>query len=114
MYLTAKTTSQRPSTLLLIDDGWAAYQIDSAVVRFGVTIENLSHEREERGMGQQTRWVEKYTLPQLLDPDFRVPAPEPYVPVAEQQGAPDHATQRRNIQRLIGLRGVRVFRGKAA
>jgi hypothetical protein len=73
LYVTAKTTNARPSSLLGIDAEWVAYQFDSAVSFLGNTIESASMERKEVGMGQHKRLEQKYTMQQLLDPDFRLP-----------------------------------------
>lgn len=84
------------------------------MVRFGVAVENLLHEREERGMGEHKKWVEKYSLPQILDPDFRAPAPAPYVPLAQRRGEqPDNRAAIAQLRALAGIRGgVKQFQGK--
>lgn len=51
----------------------AAYQFDNAVLFAGLTIENASQEREECGPDNARQSRPKYTLAQLLDPDFRLP-----------------------------------------
>ena len=71
--MTAKTSQTRPSSLLGIDDEWLAYQLDSAVSFFGNVIEGASHEMEEVGRDDHKRLEPKYTMRQLLDPDFRLP-----------------------------------------
>jgi hypothetical protein len=76
LYLTAKTVSQRPSDLVGIADQWAAYQLDSTVTFFGTVIENAANERENIGSKTKPEWQQRYTMNQLLDPDFRLPAPK--------------------------------------
>jgi len=76
LYRTATATGQRPSDLLLIDDPWAAYQFDSAVVFLGNTVEAAAQETEWVGPKQDRRLEPKYTMSQLLDPDFRLPSPQ--------------------------------------
>lgn len=72
LYQTAKTWSQRPSDLLGVVDRWAALQFDNAVALFGLYLENALQEREQLGEGSNVRWVEKYTLSELLTPGFRL------------------------------------------
>ena len=73
LYLTAKGTSQRPSDLVCIADRWAALQFDNAVTMVGNAIENASMEREKVGGDDSAEWRRKYTMQQLLEPDFRLP-----------------------------------------
>ena len=73
LYLTAKATSQRPSQLVSIGDRWAALQLDNAVVMVGTAIENASQEQEKVGPEDKPRWETRYTMQQLLDPEFRLP-----------------------------------------
>jgi hypothetical protein len=58
----------------------AAYQFDSAVLFFGLTIKHARQEQEEYGPPSARQSRNKYTLEQLLDPDFRLP------PKAEHYG----------------------------
>lgn len=58
-----------------LQNDWAAYQFDHAVLFTGLTIENALHEREQVGSGKHVEYRPKYTLSQLLDPTFRLPAP---------------------------------------
>lgn len=74
LYRTAKATNSRPSDLLCVEDRLAAYLFDSAVVTFGTIIENAAQELEKRGTEKEPRWEAKYTMRQLLDPDFRLPS----------------------------------------
>jgi len=43
------------------------------VVTFGLIIENALQERDEVGEGQGRRSIPRYTLSQLLDPEFKLP-----------------------------------------
>ena len=52
------------------------YQLDSAVLHLGTVIENALQEREEVGIGKDKEWQNKYTLAQLLKPEFRLPYPD--------------------------------------
>lgn len=56
-------------------DELAAYEFDSAVNFFGITIENALQERDEVGTGKNARYEPRYTLDKLLDPAFRLPRP---------------------------------------
>lgn len=64
-----------------ITNSWAAYQFDNAVVYLGITIENALQERVETGTGKHKEYREKYTLPQLLHENFRLPRPVQQMPV---------------------------------
>lgn len=77
MRQTAKETFSRPSALLCISDPLAAYQFDAAVVMFGVIVENALQVEHNEGTQKEPRMVKTYTLPQLLDPTFRLPRPVP-------------------------------------
>ena len=66
-------TAARPSDIIGIDDPWAAYQFDNAIVLIGSAIENASQEMEKHGDEKSPKWRQKYTMKQLLDPDFRLP-----------------------------------------
>ena len=73
LYLTATKTATRPSELIGVADAWAAYQFDNAVVMVGLAIENASQEMQKMGSDDKPEWRPKYTMKQLLDPDFRLP-----------------------------------------
>jgi hypothetical protein len=73
MYQTAKATFQRPSDLAFITDRWAALQFDNAVTFFGLGIESALSKMENIGDDTKPKWVARYTLGQLLEPDFRLP-----------------------------------------
>lgn len=75
LYQTAEKLGQKPSSWLPTLDPLWALQLDQAVVYFGIVIENALAERVEVGSGNQKRSEAKYTLTQLLDPTFRLPAP---------------------------------------
>lgn len=57
-----------------IRDLWVAYQFDCAVCSVGIALENASQERINEGSDEEPKWVNKYTLKQLLDPAFRFEA----------------------------------------
>ena len=74
MYQTAKTFGQRPSQIAQIDgDPWLAYQFDSAVALVGGAIENAAQETVNVGTEKEPKWKPRYTMQQLLDPEFRLP-----------------------------------------
>lgn len=54
---------------------WAAYQFDQAVMYAGLTLEHASQEREEFGPENARESRDKYTMAQLLEPNFRLPQP---------------------------------------
>lgn len=59
------------------EDSLAAWMLDSAVTWFGTTIENALAERVKVGMGANIEYKPRYSLARLLDPNFRLPKPEP-------------------------------------
>ena len=59
--------------ILGIDDEWLAYQLDSAVVAVGSSLEAASQEMEKVGSEDKPEFRQKYTMQQLLDDDFRLP-----------------------------------------
>lgn len=65
-----------PSELVGLTDEWAAYQLDNAVNFFGITLENALAERDKVGTGANVEYRERYSLSQLLEPDFRLPRPQ--------------------------------------
>jgi len=99
LYLTAKTFGQRPSDLIGITDRWAALQFDNAVSLTGIVIENAAQEQHNVGSEKKPKWEPSYSLTQLLDDVFRLPAPE----------RPTLATNAREA--LLALPGVKVWRG---
>lgn len=99
LYSKAKLFSRLPSELLRLDDEWMAYQFDNAVATFGIAVENALMERENRGTDKQPKWDAKYTLSQLLDDSFRLPAP---AKVEKPQG----------LKGLMGMPGVKVLKAK--
>lgn len=44
------------------------------MVFVGLTIEGALNETEKVGTEERPEWKQKYTLAELLDPDFRLPA----------------------------------------
>lgn len=92
---------QRPSSLVRIDDDWAAYQFDSAVVFFGNTIESASQETEWIGSEKDKRLEPRYTMQQLLDADFRLPLPK-------TQGHEDGVAALKALTRKV--RGVKLHK----
>jgi len=103
LYRTATATGQRPSSLLQIDDAWAAYQFDSAVTFFGSAIEAAAQETIWMGAGDDKHLEPKYRMGQLLDEDFRLPNPEP----KERHGGDGVAA----LKALAGsVRGIRVHK----
>ena len=49
--------------------------LDSCVLTFGTIVENALLERDEIGSGQGKQYHNRYTLAQLLDPEFKLPRP---------------------------------------
>lgn len=84
LYQKCKTLGQRPSDELDVTNNWAAYQLNSAVVWLGITIENATAERINIGTDEKPEWRDKYTLVQLLEPDFRLPLDDVALPVGVQ------------------------------
>lgn len=72
--------------LLGVSDALAAYLLDACVVTFGLIIENALHERDNIGTQKEPKYEPRYTLPQLLDPAFRLPRPQPVVPKKQGDG----------------------------
>ncbi len=62
--------------MLDVVDRWAAYQVDAAVNLFGSVIDNAAQEMVNAGSGDAPKWKAKYTMRQLLDVKFRLPAPQ--------------------------------------
>lgn len=55
----------------------AAFLVDAAITACGITIDNALAERVNKGTPKEPKWEAKYTLHQILDPLFRLPAPLP-------------------------------------
>lgn len=68
---------RQPSDDLEETDTIAAYCLDKTVLTFGIVIENALQERDKVGMGKDAEYRDRYTLPQLLDPKFTLPRPQP-------------------------------------
>ena len=49
LYQLAKTTAQRPSGIVEIEDAWASYQFDQAVTFVGLYIEGKLAEMDDKG-----------------------------------------------------------------
>ena len=102
MYQTATATGQRPSSLVQIEDAWAAYQFDNAVVFLGNAIEGAAQETEWIGSEKDKHLEPKYTMAQLLDQDFRLPIPGT---------KPDQKDGLAALKSLAGnVRGVRMHK----
>jgi hypothetical protein len=74
-----------PSVDLEETDSIAAWCVDGTVLWFGLTIENALLERINRGTKEHPKMEPRYTLAQLLDPDFRLPRPLPQPKTSQQQ-----------------------------
>jgi hypothetical protein len=83
-----------------IQDRWAALQFDSAVAVVGSGIENALQEQYNAGSQKEPNWVRKYTIKQLLDPTFRLPAP----PTEKE-------SNQAMLDKLKTLKGVTVIKG---
>lgn len=46
------------------------------MVAFGIVVENALDERVQIGSGANAQWEPKYTLAQMMDPGFHLPAPK--------------------------------------
>lgn len=78
----ATKTATRPSQLVQIEnDPWLAYQFDNAVILIGSAIENASQETTKIGNDEHSELRLKYTMTQLLDPDFRLPTKQHERPI---------------------------------
>lgn len=99
LYQKAKLFSRLPSELLKLDDEWLAYMFDNAVTLFGTVVENALQEQTNVGSDKAPKHEPRYSLPQLLADDFRLPAPAKAKPAQGLQG-------------LMGLPGVKVHKAK--
>lgn len=99
MYTTAKATGTRPSQLVQINDPWLGLQFDQATIFVGTVIENASQEMRNAGTQKAPKYVPRYRMDQLLDPEFRLPAP----PTKEER-------ERGAIASLKALKGVKSFK----
>lgn len=82
-----------------VTDPWTALQLDNAVALVGITLENAVQDLHNVGTEKQPKWEPKYTVGQLLDDDFRLPAP------------PKAAKPKHGIEALKALVGVKTWRG---
>ena len=97
---------QRPSLLVnLTDDPWTAYQLDTAVATLGQVMEGALQEMHNAGTDKEPRWEPRYTLSQLLDPAYRLPAQ------GQKPGAPSTARPAAALKAMAG-KGVKVFKAK--
>jgi len=76
-YLKLKACQHLPSQDLEETDSIAAWCVDGCVLWFGMTVENALLERVNKGSQKEPKWEARYSLAQLLDPDFRLPRPLP-------------------------------------
>ena len=79
VYLHCQKWHQTPSQYLswpCFANRLVAWKFDNAVLFLGITIENALQERNESGEGKSYRSTPRYTLRQLLEPDFRLPRPK--------------------------------------
>lgn len=95
VYLSTKTNHCRASSLVGITDEWVAYQFDSAISFFGITIENALQETIK------DKTTPKYKLSDLLKPGYKLPRPP-----TEQQEAKGAI----NWLKMQAGKGVKVFR----
>lgn len=62
----------------------AAYLFDAAITTCGIAVDNALTERVNKSTAKEPKWEALYTLPQLLDPIFRLPVPLPPPKLATQ------------------------------
>lgn len=82
-----------------VSDPWTALQLDNAVALVGITLENASQELTNVGTKDKPEWQPKYSMTQLLDDAFRLPAP------------PKPEKPKGGIEGLKALKGVKVWKG---
>lgn len=73
--------------------------LDNAVTLLGITIENALQEQTNVGSDKAPKHEPRYTLPQLLADDFRLPAPA-------------KASKPQGLKGLMNTPGVKVYRAK--
>lgn len=83
---------------MCIPDRWAALQFDNAVSLVGVVIENAAQEQQNVGTDKAPKWEAKYSMDELLDPDFYLPTPVKKI-------------KPKGVDALKAFAGVRVFKG---
>ncbi len=86
LWLKSKTFGQLPSQILNEGDSLASWMLDTAVMWFGLTIENALQERVKVGMGANVEYNPKYTLARLLNQGFKLPPPQ--IDLAESSSNP--------------------------
>jgi len=67
-----------------------------------MVIENALHETREVGVGQHKRTEPKYTITQLLDPEFHLPRP----------GSASGTVDAETAYKAMAGRGVKVFKAR--
>lgn len=72
----SKSQAKLPSELYGIPDALAAFCFDAAIWSCGNVVDNALAERVELMVNGHKEYRPKYTLPQLLAPDFRLPTPQ--------------------------------------
>ncbi len=79
MHRLGRTYGRRPSEILQIEDAWAGYQLDVAVLNFGTWVENELQETDKQG--RPKRSLEQLLAPATTDDGQRTtrrrPAPRP-------------------------------------
>lgn len=65
-----------PSEIFGEGNPLAAWMLDNCTTVFGTIIENALLERDEVGSDGGKRHVSRYTIAQLLEPDFKLPHPQ--------------------------------------
>lgn len=99
MYTVMKATAIAPSQRMgLPSESWLGYQLDTAISLFGQIVEGALNEMENVGDEKEPHYEQKYTLTQLLDPDFRLP-------VGEKEKSPIEG-----LKRLKG-KGIKFYKG---
>jgi hypothetical protein len=75
-----------PSEIFGERDPLAAWMLDNAVTAFGTIVENALQEEDEIEAYGKTIRNKRYTLSNLLDPEFRLPRPREEDDFAAFQG----------------------------
>lgn len=86
-----------------LTDPWVALQFDQAVVMVGSVLDAAAQETYNAGSKTDPQWQPRYSLSQLLDPNFRLPAVGTLPGVQTVPG--------NGIAALAQLPGVRVVKG---
>lgn len=91
--------------MVQITDPWTSLQFDNAVSLVGNVIENASQEQHNIGSEKQPKYEAKYDMHQLLDPEFRLPAP-----LTKEEKDRERQRAAINMLRSMAGRGVKVFK----